>query len=418
MAHKEQSLFRRALTLVAGTGLASVASFIMMAVLARLISVADFGRVAYALNVSALLGLFLTLGIPNFLVVVRHREDARIVPEINRLAVLSVVAMLPVIAVGAAAVWAFKGISPGVLVAVSLGGIAAAVVPHIAGICQAEGRWGDISRYQITLNVMRAALVVAVVAIFRHAPYSMAIWASAVGLIVGSLVVAYRERRRLHWAHGIPQLRRHLPDFRNLALTNTIIVMASRADILLAGLLLSAHDLGAYSAAGALILGLTLVSMAIRTVSLHDAAVMQPGTNLVARRQRQLFPLVLVTILLTVFSSPYIIPLIFGSRYDAAVTPFNYLAVAMLLGILFTPLESHFSAYATHAGLFLKIVQFVALLVFALLMGRSLAGLGAAVLLSRAVGWAWALVYHWRSNATLVPVDQDREAVLEDRSAG
>lgn len=83
MAHKEQSLFKRAATLVAGTGLASVASFVMMAALARLTSMEDFGRVAYALNVSALLGLFLTFGIPSFVVVVRHREDAGILAEVN-----------------------------------------------------------------------------------------------------------------------------------------------------------------------------------------------------------------------------------------------------------------------------------------------------------------------------------------------
>lgn len=418
MAHKEQSLFKRAATLVAGTGLASVASFVMMAALARLTSMEDFGRVAYALNVSALLGLFLTFGIPSFVVVVRHREDAGILAEVNRLAVLSVLASLPLVVLAGGATWAIKRIAPDVLVAVALGGIAAVVVPHVAGICQAEGRWGDISRYQIALNAIRAILVVAVVAVFRHAPYAVAIWASAVGLIIGSLLVAYRERARLRWAAGLPKLRPHLADFRNLALTNAIIVLASRADVLLAGLLLSAHDLGAYSAAGTLILGLTLVSMAVRSVSLHDAAAMQPGSNLVARRQRQLLPWVLVSILLTVVLSPYVIPLIFGARYSAAVTPFNFLCVAMLLGILVTPLESHFSAYASHAGLFLKIVQFVALLVFALLMGRTLAGLGAAVLLSRAVGWAWAFVYHWRSNATRVPVDQGPEAVLEDSSAG
>jgi len=384
------NLFSRVISLVTGNSLASMATFIMMAALARLMPVADFGRVAYAFNVSALLTMFMSFGIPSFLVVVRHREGSDIVAETNRLAVQSVgiVSLLAVVAVFA--IWLLRGIPLGVLTAVVLAGIAGMVVPHVVSICQAEGRWSDISRHQVAANSLRAVLVVAITALLRPADCAVVLWASAISLTIGASLAGFKERGSLRLARSLKKLPKHASDFVNLALTNSAVVLASRADVIVAGFLLTASDLGAYSAASTVALGMGLVQSAVMSVSLHDAAVSGCDSRLVVTRQKQLLPYVAAAIITTVLLSPLVIPLLFGARYGIAAAPFRYLAATWLLGILFAPLESHFSAFHSRDGLFLKILQFLAFLVLALVMGRSLTGLAAAVLASRIIGWCWA----------------------------
>jgi O-antigen/teichoic acid export membrane protein len=368
-----------------------------MTILARMISVVDFGRISYAFNVSALLTLLLSFGIPSFVVIVYHREGPRILPEINRLAFRLVLWTLPLVAAFAVIVHSFRDITPGDLAAIALSGIAGLLVPHVSSICQAEGRWGDISRYQVFANTLRAVFVPSALLVAHPFARSTVLWASAAASLASAALVSTREQARLHLASALEALRTHLPDFRNLALTNTVLVLASRADLLLAGFLLLPDQLGAYSAASTLVLGMGIVQSAIMSISLHDAACSGVRSGLALQRQWQLLPLVVAGIFLALVLSPRGIPFVFGARYAAAVTPFKFLATTLFLGILFTPIESHFSAHATRNGLKLKIVQLCALVVFAELIGRSLAGLGAAVLLSRSLGWLWALILYRRT---------------------
>lgn len=392
-----QSILRRVGTLIAGNSLACLASFLLMTILARMISVVDFGRISYAFNVSALLTLLLSFGIPSFVVIVYHREGPRILPEINRLAFRLVLWTLPLVAAFAVIVHSFRDITPGDLAAIALSGIAGLLVPHVSSICQAEGRWGDISRYQVFANTLRAVFVPGALLVAHPFARSTVLWASAAASLASAALVSTREQARLHLASALEALRTHLPDFRNLALTNTVLVLASRADLLLAGFLLLPDQLGAYSAASTLVLGMGIVQSAIMSISLHDAACSGVRSGLALQRQWQLLPLVVAGIFLALVLSPRGIPFLFGARYATAVTPFKFLATTLFLGILFTPIESHFSAHATRNGLKLKIVQLCALVVFAELIGRSLAGLGAAVLLSRSLGWLWALILYRRT---------------------
>jgi O-antigen/teichoic acid export membrane protein len=279
----------------------------------------------------------------------------------------------------------------GDLAAISLAGVAGLVVPHVAAICQAQGRWGDISCYQVMSNLLRAMMIPAAVFFAHPAARTSALWASAAALLAAAALVAARERIRLRISPAIQALRAHLKDFWNLALSNTVVVVASRADVLLAGSLLVPNDLGAYSAASTLALGMGMVQSAIMSVSLHDAASSQSASRLVFHRQRQLLAPVALAISLTLAFSSRAIPLLFGSRYAAAATPFKFLAIALFLGILFAPVESHFSAHASRNSLWLKVIQLALLLVLAAVMKHSLTGLAAAVLISRCCGWGWAL---------------------------
>lgn len=389
-------IFRRVGTLIAGNSLACLASFLLMTVLARLISVADFGRVSYAFNVSALISLLLSFGIPSFVVIVYHREGPRILPEINRLAFRLVLWTLPVVVASVVVAHSLRDITRGDLAAIALSGITGLVVPHVSSICQAEGRWGDISRYQVFANTLRAFFVPCALLFAHPVARSAALWASAAASLIAAAFIGIREQAHLHFAKTLNTLRKHFPDFRNLALTNTVLVFASRADLLLAGLLLLPDQLGSYSAASTLVLGMGIVQSAIMSISLHDAARSGARSGLVLRRQKQLLPLVAAGIFIALIGSSRGIPLLFGARYATAVTPFRFLATTLFLGILFSPVESHFSAHATRNGLWLKLVQLCTLIVFAALIGHSLAGLGAAVLLSRSLGWFWALLLYRR----------------------
>lgn len=174
-----------------------------------------------------------------------------------------------------------------------------------------------------------------------------------------------------------------------MIVTASIIAIAARADHLIGKELLSPEAFGQYALASTLAMAFTLLQAAFMSVSLHAAA---QGSNWeqVKAQQKTILPWLVGAAAVVVFTAQWIIPAVFGERYAGSVQIFQVLVLITLSGMLFTPVESFFSAKNAKAVTQVKLLQMfgaVGLGIGAAFLYGAV-GMAVAVLASRWVGWA------------------------------
>lgn len=177
-----------------------------------------------------------------------------------------------------------------------------------------------------------------------------------------------------------------------IGLTNLIIVIAMRVDVLIVEHYIGIEALGIYTAAISLAGAIPLLTNALMNVYIVHAA-QEKGNQVflqrLVRQQLKYFLPILVIGIIVAMASPYFVPLIFGQKFIPSATVFNILLIAFLGGVIFTPIESHL--YANHQRIIMsiKLIQLAGMVVFSVwLVGLyELNGVAFAIVISRVIGW-------------------------------
>lgn len=180
-----------------------------------------------------------------------------------------------------------------------------------------------------------------------------------------------------------------------IGLSNIFVVLTMRMDLVFIDLFLTENDLGIYSAANSLALIIPLFTGAIMNVLLKYI----PGSPIafliqLKKIQLKAIPPAIILIILLFFLSSHIISVIYGARYEGAVIYFSILGSIYLLSILFTPLEAYFYSERPRSIFFLKIGQFISmfLILYFFIEEWELYGVILSILLSKMLSWTYLFV--------------------------
>lgn len=327
-------LLRSSAGVALGLAVARLLGFGFFVVAGRTLSGADFGRMAYALNLAAIAAVLVTtspLGLSRYLA--EHRGDAHLRREYyaNWLAV--VLAVLVVSGIATAPVAAHLGIG---------GWLLAGVVVNLAGVAALEtyrevqrgvGRFARASGFFVAANLLQL-VVIAIAAAAGHASAALDVTAYGASGVVTLVVVTWALPSGLGLSPRLvsaTRAREVLRFVRPMLLHSIFYNVCFSADLLAVSRMLGSGAAGSYAAAETLAGGLLVVPMAAGFTYLPRVPHLA-RTELWPSLVRTLAAVTAVTAASVAFLALWghlVLRVVFGARYPEAARPLAVLAVGM-----------------------------------------------------------------------------------------
>ena len=379
-------------------------AFAINIILARILPVAEFGRINLILTISMLLFSIADFGISNTIVVFYNRFKEQIGQRnfgylkglYNRyLVACSAVGILSALVL-------LKIYSLGLLefACILLTFLSFLIFRHANSIDQAAGNW----RAYNTINVSNALIkLLAIVLAFVVLSKVLGQSSAYDSILIGLIIYAFLSLFMVLWKNSLRGIKGTLSGddsrfgqsissiFVPLGIINIFIVMTMRFGSLVVEKMLGSEYLAMFSAANILAMVVPLVTGSLMNVLIRDAA--ERGSAFLPKifeKQKQYLKYLIAFFVLGILLSKYVILILFGSAYLPAAGIFNILLVAYLGGVFFTPLESYFYGHDQKTIMHLRFYQMMIVVVGSIVTIPffQLHGVAVCIVLSRVVGWA------------------------------
>ncbi len=377
-------------------------SFVLQVLMARLLPVAEFGRLSLLLALTAIIQTVVVFGFPGSAVVHHGKEEDkdRTMQAINGWFLISLLVLISLVTLSILVLnrmYEFSFLEDAFLLVSILG---LHTYEYRLTRRQQLGLWGSYNRGMILSAVLKFCLAFcAVWALSRFTQTSFSLrnvmlgylaWAGAI-ILLGMADGLRWKGVVFPWHLPSAKRRAFLHLIGNLGLTNTFAVISMRSANLIIESELGPEALGIFAAANTLALIMPVLTSSMMRVFIREAA--HDGQNMLHRimaGQRRYGLLVLVISIVGIILSRPVILLFFGERYRESAEIFRWLLVAYIGGVVFTPLESYF--YANRQSMVMKIkgLQMVIITLGCFLASHywGLHGVPLVLILARVVGWS------------------------------
>jgi O-antigen/teichoic acid export membrane protein len=380
-------------------------AFAINLILARILPVAEFGRINLILTISMLLFSLADFGISNTIVVFYNRFKEQIGQKNFRYllglykryllacsaaGIVSAVVLLRIYSLG------FLEFSCILLTFLSF-----LIFRHANSIDQAAGNWRAYNTINVTNSLIKILAIVLTFLVL-----SMALGRSSAydSILIGLMIYAFLSLFMVLWKNSLSGMKSTLTGddgsfsqsissiFVPLGIINLFIVMCMRFGSLVVEKMLGSEYLAMFSAANILAMVVPLITGSLMNVLIRDAA--ERGTAFLPKifeKQKQYLKYLVAFFVLGVLLSKYVILILFGSAYLPAAEIFNILLVAYLGGMFFTPLESYFYGHDQKTIMHLRFYQMMIVVLGSIVTIPffQLHGVAVCIVLSRVVGWTW-----------------------------
>lgn len=275
---------------------------------------------------------------------------------------------------------------------------------YIQSVQQADGKWRNYNVGNVLNNVLKIAILAVPLFLYLTLAQSHVLWSylvySIILLVVSGVWI---------WNFGVSNcfrndellnrcIRKHLCF---IGISNIIVVLIMRVDLLFINYYMDAQAVGIYSAANSLALIIPLFTNALINVLLKYI----PSAKFEYLKKWKCFQkkyalYILLLIVALCLLSPYLVHFFYGERYQNSSVIFTFLGIIYLLSVLFTPLEAFFYSEYPRYILWMRMIQ-LAILLIGLVFFIERWGLYAVVIsvfFSKAVNWA---VLTFRTNKIL-----------------
>lgn len=228
---------------------------------------------------------------------------------------------------------------------------------YILHSLQARQMFTHWSIIQVSLNALRL-LIIIIVFYFGFMTIESSLWVYIGIPFIGFLYGLKLLPKSLFTVSGENSVRSEFFAYNKwVALFSMIAALSSRLDVFISARLLTATELGYYSAAQQLVKIVPQIVVALGTVIAPKMATQGSIGNLISYlKKTQMF--VIALSMLGVLSIPlvlYLIPYVFGVEYISAGQPFIILLFAMLIFLISLPVHNAVIYYFSYPKLFFYI---------------------------------------------------------------
>lgn len=404
---------REAAIVMSGNLGSALLRFAVSVVLANHTTKEEFAYFALFIAVMDLSTIAADSGLNNTMVryVALGREgDLR--PLLKQSFLIRAVLWLAVVLIGAAGAWPFfatQGVEQGfgwMYPAAVASGLFISVSGHGMSIMQGLQRFWAFAALALSVNVLRVSAVLLGLALgFASADALFAAFFLVPTLTIPLAMVWVRfvQGRGRAGNGGVPyrDLIRYMAP---IGVVSILAIVLQRVDVFLLKALDGPETVADFRVAFELAYIFPLLARSLFTVLLPKASIMTTGDQLAAYRRRVivLYPALLALVAVAVAIGPWLIELLFGSRYVSSVPVLRVLLIAFGMHIVFNPLSVVLYAIERHILVpAIHLVQLPMLIALDFWLIPRYGGMGAAIgaLVIRVFGVAAVLVFTHRAIA-------------------
>ncbi|WP_313386844.1 lipopolysaccharide biosynthesis protein [Chishuiella sp.] len=175
-----------------------------------------------------------------------------------------------------------------------------------------------------------------------------------------------------------------------LGISNIFMLISMRFDSLIIEYKLGSEQLGIYSAANTLALMFPLITNALRNVLVRQSSVSdETFLKKILNFQKKYWIYLILILIITIYIAPYLFNIMFGEKYDKSILVFQTLIIVYIGGVFFTPLESFFYTNSPKLIRNQKLIQMFIIVFGSVLLIDYLGifGVAISIVCSRIYGW-------------------------------
>jgi O-antigen/teichoic acid export membrane protein len=284
----------------------------------------------------------------------------------------------------------------------------------LLSVCQAKANWISFSFFQcipMLCRILAYIITIFAITVF-YQPEDMLLSTKVAlcsSLLIAVILIEYLTPPDYLMVEKFDSTMREFL-FNGLftqALINTAIVLFSRIDIFLLMYFVDAKGVALYFAANSVAMVFPLVTRSLMNYYMQKIS---SSSNLEASnlliKQLYFLPGIIIVSCVVYFSSSQIMTLIFGLNYSDGGLVLGILGIGYLGGIFFTPFEAFFYSRNAMVVLKVKVTSVVVMVTSSLLLVESHGAVGIAfgLMLAKLVGWIIITIYYSRENSNEDPI--------------
>lgn len=386
-------------SVIGSNAIAAGLGFTVNVLLARSLSIGEYGSISYVLSVVIILYTLTSLGLTNTTVITSNESLATqeiAIGRINELFKYYLILLIICFFIPVATIAVIKS-ADFTFITMLVGSILFNVYRYNTTINQAAGKWNIYNSLNIANNGTK--IVIIGVALFVAKKFlnseNVLIVLNSALIIYYTVVVIISLRYTRHIARIREKLdlaftRKFLSVLVPLGITDAFIILHLRYPILFIESTMTQHELGIFNAASSLAIAFPIITSSMMNVLIRESA-KKDDTHLLAiySTQKRIIKYLIPLIVLMILSSDILITSVFGKSYQESTPIFQILIVGFIGGIFFVPLESYFYSRNPKFIVGLKFLSLVTIIIFSLILVDiyGLVGVAYSSLLSRVTTW-------------------------------
>jgi O-antigen/teichoic acid export membrane protein len=374
--------------------------FLLNIILARLLSVEEYGRINLVLTMIIVLFTVFEFGFTNSTVVFYNKFKEKysdIEAFINKLYFNYLLFIsLPIIGLVLVLKY-FYNLTIVETSVIIVNVLIFSIYRYILAIYQAKAEW---KIYNI-LNIMNNVIKLIILVVFLTVTYCFtndtnqydtvlfAYIVSALLLLLISFVVS-KPFKKLRFDKNISILSDFKKIILPIGISNIFIIISMRADVFFIENYLGSEQLGIYVAANSLALVFPLITSSLMNVFIQKTSNEKSDfLKKILQTQKKYIPYLILILVASMLITEPLFLILFGENYIASVDIFRILLIAYIGGIFFTPLESYFYSHSQKVILYIKFIQmlFIIIGIWVALEFFTLESVAIVIVLSRVIGW-------------------------------
>jgi len=386
---------------------ASGLGFLLNLLLARILTVEEFGRINLLFSMIILLFSLFEFNFGNAVVIVFNKLKNKIKNSQNLLYKINFIYyiyLLIIMLIAWIIIYIFQKIyslTNFETLVLMIDFYLFLIYRYIISLYQALGNWKKYNFYNVLHNVMKITITIFSLVIgyyfFNISKYISVLYGYIIYPIIFLALILLSSTKyiRLKIHKDIRLIRYLFNVLIPLGISNIFIIISMRADNFIIEKFLGSYYVGIYAAANMLALLFPLITSGIRNVYLKIGAEHDDNfLNIIFNQQKKYFPIVIIIFIISEIIAKYLFVLIFGENYIESVIVFQILLIAYIGGIFFTPLESFFYSKKPILITKLKFLQMIIIILLGIVLVSkfSIMGMAYAIVISRLVGWIYLLL--------------------------
>tara|TARA_B100000787_G_scaffold166262_1_gene151215 strand:+ start:623 stop:1852 length:1230 start_codon:yes stop_codon:yes gene_type:complete len=389
--------------------LAAAFGFFLNVIYGKTLSVSDYGDLYFLLSIVYILNYIIDGGISQSIVVFSSNYNNQFTPYgyirfvFNRYSKYLIISSILSIGISSAIIYFNELLTFQNFVLLFISGILTSVTKVFISFFQGEKNWIKFNFSNISLNFLRLAPLLIILLLNKSPGIGEITWILILSSLIQFILVAYLLFTNKRELQGIKPPSVNYSDtikkdfskhFYSLLGITLVTVVASRLDVLITKQFLSSEELGLYSMGSSLALIFPVMTNSLIQVLLSFSNEINKVNVLTSHLLLKLFAILFIAIsLFTVI--PEVFDWMFDGRYNESIVFFQFLSLIHIVGLIFTPLEVVFLVKKPRIIFFLKIAQFLILILTPLLMIVSLWTILLGVLFSRLAAWLFLTYYYY-----------------------
>lgn len=375
--------------------------FLLNIILARLLSVEEYGRISLVLVSIIVIFTIFEFGFNNSSVVFYNRfkdkyRDIEIF--LNKLYTKYLILIIIPIIVFVYILKVFYNYTPLETSIVVINIFVFSIYRYIIAIYQAKAEWKTYNTLNILSNFMKLIVLLSFMLVYYWLEgsnyYNMVLISYGISAGIVLFITLYISKQYEFLKSNIKNDKNIFNDFKNIiipiGISNIFIIISMRADVFFIEKYLGEGQLGIYMAANSLALVFPLITSSLMNVFIQKSAHDKTGfLDKILQQQKKYIPYLVLILSASVLSAKPLFLILFGERYIESIDIFQILLIAYIGGIFFTPLESYFYSHNQKIILFMRFIQMVVIILGLLLFLDSfgLVAVAYIIVFSRVVGW-------------------------------